>query len=96
MLYNAVFSVKINHKLNLMAQKIDHHLDLTEERCPTTFIRVKMLLKKMQKGETACVQLADAETIATLPDSLRKLGYVVLLQEEKQYFSMIIHKNIDI
>jgi TusA-related sulfurtransferase len=66
--------------------KYDHYLDITAYVCPMTFVRTKLLLEKMQPGETAQVRLNAGEPLQNVPRSVREHGHEVvsLLPEDPQ------------
>ena len=61
-----------------MNVKIDHFLDITAEVCPMTFVRTRLLIEKMNAGETAEIRLKGQEPLENVPDSVSELGHDVL------------------
>lgn len=59
----------------------DYFLDITNDVCPMTFVRTKLLIENMQPGETALVRLKNAEPLENVPRSVRELGHEVLSVE---------------
>ena len=60
-------------------------LDITDEVCPLTFVRTKLLLERMAPGEVAEVRLQGAEPLENVPRSVRDHGHAVLsLEPEKK------------
>jgi TusA-related sulfurtransferase len=53
-------------------------LDITNEVCPLTFVRTKLLIERMAPGETAEVLLRGAEPLANVPRAVVGLGHQVL------------------
>jgi len=53
-------------------------LDITRETCPMTFVKVKLALAKMAKGEQLTVQLKKGEPLENVPRSCEEQGYAVL------------------
>jgi len=53
-------------------------LDITRETCPMTFVKVKLTLAKMAKGEQLTVQLKEGEPLENVPRSCEEQGYAVL------------------
>ena len=65
-------------------QKFDFNLDITGEVCPLTFVKTKLLIEKMQPGQTVEVRLAGAEPLENIPRSVTELGPTILsLEAEK-------------
>nr|CRH07252.1 Conserved protein of unknown function [Candidatus Magnetococcus massalia] len=60
-------------------------IDITAERCPMTFVRVKLKLESMQPGEQLEIRLQGDEPLASVPQSLKDTGFPVLsIQEDAQ------------
>lgn len=59
----------------------DHELDITDQICPMTFVRTKLLIEKMASGETAAVRLKGAEPLDNVPRSVREYGHEVISLE---------------
>jgi len=68
----------IKSTLNIEA---DYFLDITNDVCPMTFVRTKLLIENMQPGETALVRLKNAEPLENVPRSVRELGHEILSVE---------------
>lgn len=62
-----------------LAQEI---LDITDEVCPMTFVRVKLKLQGMAPGAPLSVRLRAGEALANVPRSLRQEGHEVLALRE--------------
>jgi TusA-related sulfurtransferase len=56
-------------------------LDITNEVCPMTFVKTKLLLEKMKSGEFACVRLKGAEPLRNVPLSVKEHGHEVISLE---------------
>lgn len=54
-----------------------HQLDITEEHCPMTYVRVKVALSKMPSGDVLEVLLTGEEALTNVPRSAREQGYIV-------------------
>lgn len=57
---------------------VDFELDITDQVCPLTFVRTKLLLERMAPGQTAAVRLQGAEPLDNVPRSVRDTGHTVL------------------
>jgi len=53
-------------------------LDITRETCPMTFVKVKLALAKMEKGQDLEVILNAGEPLENVPRSCEEQGYQVL------------------
>ena len=56
----------------------EYFLDITNDVCPMTFVRTKLLIEKMQPGERAEVRLQGSEPLHNVPRSVREIGHEVL------------------
>ena len=62
---------------------IDYFLDITPEVCPLTFVKTKLLIERMEKGQIAEVRLRGAEPLENVPRSVRDHGHDVLSLEKE-------------
>lgn len=60
---------------------IDFVVDITQEICPLTFVKTKLLIEKMQPGQIAQVRLRGAEPLKNVPRSVSDLGHTILSME---------------
>ncbi len=56
----------------------DVRLDITEEVCPMTFVKTKLMLERMVPGQIALVRLKGREPLNNIPRSLKEYGCEVL------------------
>jgi len=56
----------------------DFFLDITQDKCPMTFVRAKLLAEKMVAGEVATLRISVGEPLENLPRSLAEHGYEVI------------------
>mgnify|MGYP001326081728 CR=1 FL=1 len=61
-----------------MDNKYDHYLDITSDVCPMTFVKTRLLIEKMNPGETAEIRLTGGEPLENVPDSVVELGHKIL------------------
>jgi TusA-related sulfurtransferase len=61
-----------------MATKI---LDITQEHCPMTFVKTKIELSKLQKGDILEVLLSEGEPLDNVPRNAEEQGFKVLSVE---------------
>lgn len=52
----------------------NHHLDITGDVCPMTFVKTKLLLERMKPGEIAEIRLKGEEPLANVPRSVVENG----------------------
>lgn len=62
---------------------IDFFLDITEEICPMTFVKTKLLIEKMQPGQFAQVRLKGREPLENVPRSVRDYGHKIISLEKE-------------
>ena len=59
----------------------DATLDITGEVCPMTFVRTRLALDRMARGQTLLVRLRGEEPRRNVPASAVALGHAVLAQQ---------------
>ena len=69
-------------------------LDITKEHCPMTFVKVKLKLSEMSKGDILEILLNEGEPLNNVPKSAEEQGFEVLsIQPEgKPHYRVIIEK----
>lgn len=55
-----------------------HTLDITKEHCPMTFVRTKLKLAQISKGDILEVLLSEGEPLENVPRSAKEQGYHVI------------------
>lgn len=58
------------------------NLDVTEEHCPMTFVKTKIALNKLQKGDVLNVKVRGGEPLENIPRSATEQGFHVLSVKE--------------
>jgi TusA-related sulfurtransferase len=59
----------------------DYLLDITEEVCPLTFVKTRLQIEKMKRGQLLEIRLKGAEPLNNVPNSLAELGHQILSVE---------------
>jgi TusA-related sulfurtransferase len=59
-----------------------HDLDVTKEHCPMTFVKTKIALNKLQKGDILNVKVTEGEPLENVPVSAVEQGFKVLSVKE--------------
>jgi tRNA 2-thiouridine synthesizing protein A len=69
-------------------------IDITGDICPMTFVKTKLKLEKMERGELLEVKLCEGEPLSNLPKSVEQEGHKVLsiVKEEGRYHKVIIER----
>ena len=57
-------------------------LNLINDKCPITFVKIKLALEKLKNKDELTIHLRDKEAVEGLPGSLNELGYKVLVKSE--------------
>ena len=57
---------------------INFFLDITQEICPMTFVRTKLLIESMQPGQVAEIRLKGLEPLENVPRSVRDYGHDII------------------
>jgi TusA-related sulfurtransferase len=68
-----------------------HHLDITKERCPMTFVKAKLHLEQLEPGDTTEILLVAGEPLDNVPRTATEQGFQVL---ETVHVRDNIHKLI--
>ncbi|MBI3446639.1 MAG: sulfurtransferase TusA family protein [Magnetospirillum sp.] len=61
-----------------MTEKPNYSLDITNEVCPMTFVKTKLLVERMVSGDVVEVRLKGAEPLGNVPRSITELGHEIL------------------
>ena len=57
-------------------------LDITTETCPMTFVRTRLMLDRMERGEILQVTCRGEEPRGNIPRTATEQGHAVLRQED--------------
>ena len=68
----------------------DASVDITRERCPMTYVRVKLALERLQPGGVLEVWLTGDEPLKNVPKSARDDGHEVLSLEPGENRSRLL------
>lgn len=58
-----------------------YSLDITNEHCPMTFVKTKLKLAQLAKGDILEVLLREGEPLDNVPRSAKEQGFKVLAVE---------------
>ncbi|MCG5244100.1 sulfurtransferase TusA family protein [Azospirillum doebereinerae] len=71
----------------------DLFLDITNEVCPLTFVKTKLMVERMAVGQALEVRLNAGEPLENVPRSLAELGHSILsLNAEDQEDLTGVHR----
>lgn len=74
--------------------KIDDTIDITDVKCPTTFVKAKVALEELEDGQILAVRLNDGEPVQNVPRSIKEEGHEILKLDDNQdgTFTLIVKK----
>ena len=56
----------------------DYFLDITEDVCPMTFVKVRLQIEKMGDEESLEIRLRGLEPLKNIPESVLELGHTIV------------------
>lgn len=70
-------------------------LDITNDKCPITFVKTKIALEKLKSDQYLNVHIKKGEALDGLPSSLKELGYQIdnKIKINNDVFSLEISKK---
>jgi tRNA 2-thiouridine synthesizing protein A len=68
-----------------------YQIDITQDRCPMTFVKTKLELEKLQPGDTLEVLLNDGEPLNNVPKTAVEQGFSVV---EKVHVKDNVHRLV--
>ena len=68
----------------------DAELDLRGVICPYNFVKTKLKLETMERGQILSVLLDDGDPIRNVPQSVRNEGHTILSQERMERAHRVI------
>ena len=78
----------------IMKKKEKIFLDITNDKCPITFVKTKIALEKLEINQYLIIHIKKGEALDGLPESLRELGYKIdkKIKVNDDIFSLEISK----
>ena len=79
----------------IMKRKEKIFLDITNDKCPITFVKTKIALEKLQPNQYLNIYIKKGEALDGLPSSLKELGYNIdkKIKINNDVFSLEISKK---
>ena len=79
----------------IMKRKEKIFLDITNDKCPITFVKTKIALEKLKSDQYLNVYIKKGEALDGLPSSLKELGYKIdnKIKISNDVFSLEISKK---
>ncbi len=62
--------------------QVDDKVDITDVKCPVTFVKTKVALEELDEGQILQVHLNDGEPVQNVPRSLKEEGHEILKLED--------------
>ena len=74
--------------------KIDDTVDVTDVKCPTTFVKAKVAIEELDEGQILAIRLNDGEPVQNVPRSLKEEGHEILKLNDNQdgTFTLFVKK----
>jgi TusA-related sulfurtransferase len=70
--------MKVQSSEGSMKSITDLFIDITDQVCPLTFVKTKLALESMKKGQILEVRLKGAEPLENVPRSVEQHGHIIL------------------
>ena len=79
----------------IIKKKENIFLDITNDKCPITFVKTKIALEKLKSNQFLNVYIKKGEALDGLPSSLKELGYQInnKIKINDDVFSLEISKK---
>lgn len=73
----------------------DALMDLRGVKCPINYVKAKIRLETMEKGQTLLLYLDEGEPIRNVPTSLKNDGQEILkMAKVGEYYELLVKKNV--
>ncbi len=74
--------------------KVDDTVDVTDVKCPTTFVKAKVAIEELDEGQILAIRLNDGEPVQNVPRSLKEEGHEILKLNDNQdgTYTLIVKK----
>jgi tRNA 2-thiouridine synthesizing protein A len=80
--------------LNLLAEKIAARLDLRGVKCPINFVKIKLQLEELEKGDILEVHVDDGEPMRNVPRSVKEEGHKIIKADKlENSFRLYVQKG---
>ena len=79
-------------------KSIDATLDITDVVCPMTFVKAKVAIEELDKGQIIEIRLNEGEPLLNVPRSLKEDGHKVIdVQKSEQgtYFIRVEKSGLE-
>jgi len=74
---------------------IDESIDITDVVCPMTFVKAKVALEELEKGQVLSIRLNDGEPVQNVPRSVKGEGHQILKLNDNGdgTYNLIVRKS---
>ena len=74
--------------------KVDDTVDVTDVKCPTTFVKAKVAIEELDEDQILAIRLNDGEPVQNVPRSLKEEGHEILKLNDNQdgTFTLFVKK----
>lgn len=74
--------------------KYDDFVDITDKVCPLTFVKAKVAIEELEKGEVLAVRMNDGEPVQNVPRSFKEDGHQILklYDNEDGTYTLLVRK----
>jgi TusA-related sulfurtransferase len=62
----------------MSSKMTDYFIDITSDFCPITFVKTKLMIEKISRGDRLEVRLKGLEPLNNVPRSVTELGHLLL------------------
>lgn len=77
-----------------METKADQKIDLRGVSCPLNYVKTKLKLEELNKGQVLEVLLDDGEAIVNVPRSAKEDGHKILQVEKvENYYKVLVKRS---
>lgn len=77
-----------------MNKEISMHIDLQGVACPMNFVKTKLALEGLERGELLSVILDEGDAMLNVPRSVKEEGHrIVTVEPRGETFKVIIEKG---
>lgn len=74
--------------------EVNASLDITKDVCPITFVKTKLKLEQLQKGQVLEVILNDGEPIQNVPRSVKGEGHkIISVEPQGEKYRLLIERG---
>ena len=74
----------------------DFYIDITEDVCPMTFVKTKLLIERMEVGQILEIRLSGREPLENVPRNVKDHGHEILSiqRESGELIEFGVHRLI--